>query len=125
MYNITDSKTLIKYLKYLIDFADTSLSQDYVTDNSYSSLKIEADLFNTRISNSSYFQSKLKKEISSIKLPEIMKEYSFLNTIRVFSKWIRYNSRDIDDKVQSKRRENILEFRNRLNNIYELMIAKS
>ncbi len=48
---ITDIKTLIKYLEYLLDYSDLIYSQNNLTENLYKDLKKEAQFFYDRVSN--------------------------------------------------------------------------
>jgi hypothetical protein len=121
---ISNIKTLIKYVEYLIDFAETISNREIILDNDYENLGIEIKLFHKRLINSTIIPPSLKKELLKIGLDSVKK----------YSLSVLFNNLFNEDSIEDAsgeyglniiRRKNIQDFRTRLYNMYKLIIVKS
>ena len=126
LHKISNVDLLIKYLIYLIDYADLIYSQKMLSENSYTSLQVEIELFHSRVKNSSFIPNAIKTELSKIKLPSIKKEFSRQGIFRsLYLRWVLRSVTLIDEKIENQLRTNVKEFRDRLENFFSLIKAKS
>jgi len=126
LHKISNLDLLIKYLIYLIDYADLIYSQKMLSENNYTSLQVEIELFHSRVKNSSFIPNAIKTELSKIKLPSIKKEFSRQGIFRsLYLRWVLRSVTLIDEKIENQLRTNVKEFRDRLENFFSLIKAKS
>ncbi len=125
MNEISDKYILVKYIKYLIEFADSVFSQNIITDNDYLNLMSESELFCKRIRESSFVLPKIKDELLNIRIPKITQEFSFLGVLRAFKRSSMNQDSEIDNELQIRKRTNILNYKNRMSNFLDLIIMKS
>ena len=120
MKNIDDPIILKKYIEYLAEMAESIFSHLHITDNDYQSLFIESELFCKRVLKSKKLPSGLKTQLMEMRLPGMSKEFSILSLLKLRRYKYRFN-----DEFELKRRENILRYKERLNNLRLLIEAKS
>jgi hypothetical protein len=123
MDKIDSTKTLVKYIKYLIDYSDLISSQQDTLDNSYTSLTNEINLFHTRVQNTDFIPPNIKTELLNIKLPQVKDSYSSTNLFRF--RIPSYNRFGYEEEFRNKMLKNILEFKDHLENIFDLLSAKN
>ena len=123
---INSIDTFVKYIEYLIDYADMIYSQETLTENNYIALWKEVNLFHKRISVSEIIPDTIKSELLKIKLPQTKKEFSIAGIIRLYYyKLLPQLENSIDKKIENQLRENVKDFRNRLDNIFYIIKVKS
>ncbi len=123
---ISNVNGLIKYLEYLIDYSDFIYSQNILTDDLYNDLKKEAKAFNDKVSNSGFIPPLLKNELLDTVVLEKYEKQSLIGLLFfLFKKLLNVRYESNYDDVRNERRENILEYRNRLDNIYKAILVKS
>lgn len=125
MDEISDKHILIKYIKYLIDYADSVISQKVITENDYFNLMNESELFCKRISKSSFIVPKIKAELLNIRLPKVTREFSFQGVLRAFKRQSMYEDYQFDNDLEIRKRGNILNYKERMSNFLDLIIMKS
>ena len=123
---ITTLDSFVKYVTYLIDFANLIYEQETLTENNYISLWKETNLFHKRISVSEIIPGTIKSELLKIKLPQTKKEFSLTGIIRFyFYKLLPQMDNSIDEKIERILRKNVKEFRDRLENIFCIIKTKN
>lgn len=125
MKDINNLNVLKKYIEYLVDFTGSIFSKPIITDNDYRSLLIESELFCKRVSESNFISPGLKTKLLSIRLAKINKEFSGRGILRALYIWKSRRESDFDSGLETKRRENILKYKEQMNNLLLLINAKS
>ena len=121
MKDINQPKVLREYLEYLAGLANLVYSHINITDNDYQSLFIESELFYKRILNANNLPASVRTKLLELKLPKMKQEFSLWSALKLVKK----RNSNYDDKFELRRRENILTFRDQLNNLLLLIDAKS
>lgn len=121
MKDISNPNVLKKYIEYLADLADSIYSQLHITDNAYQSLFIESELFCNKVSEANSLPQNLKTKLLELKLPEIHEEFSLWSLLKLK----RRSFNKTDNEFEFKRRENILRYKDRMNNFLLFINAKS
>jgi len=123
MKKIEEKKTLIKYAKYLISFADQLLEKYDLCLSDVNQLKKENEVFQTRIIQSEYMSAKLKESVSNINIKPPLDEINdnffkilFFNFIR---RWEVMNYRESSKYDVEEFRENIILYKNKLVNFVQ------
>jgi len=123
MKAFTSISSVLEYLKYLADYSGYIYSQKEISEGDYNCIINEIELFHRRIKEAGFITPILKKELLSINLNPMKKEFSLLSFFG-FS----YRSWDYPETNavhQDKRRKNIWELKNHLDNIYTIILLKS
>ena len=121
MDKINSTSMLVKYIKYLVDYSDLIASQQESLDNSYTSLINEINLFHTRVQNSDFIPTNIKTELLNINLPQNKDKFSFANLFRLN---IFNNRHEYEEESRNKMLENIIELKDHLENIFDLLAVK-
>lgn len=121
MDKIDSANMLVKYIKYLIDYSDLISSQQDTLDNSYTSLINEINLFHIRVQNADFIPTNIKTELLNINLPKEKEKFSFTN---LFRSRISNYSYDYEEESRNKMLKNIIELKDHLENIYDLLLVK-
>jgi hypothetical protein len=121
MKDINNPNVLKEYLEYLTEFADSIYSHLLITDNDYHSLFIESELFCKKVSEANSLPINLKIKLLELKLPKINEEFSLWSLLKLK----RRSFSKTDNELEYKRRENILRYKDQLNNLLLFVDAKS
>lgn len=121
MKDINNPKILRKYIEYLSEYSDSIYSRLNITDNEYQSLFVESELFCKKLSEAKSLPPYLKSKLIELKLPKINEEFSFGTLLKLKNR----SYRNYADEIEFKRRENILRYKDQLNNILALIDTKS
>ncbi len=121
MDKIDSPNMLVKYIKYLIDYSDLITSQQDTLDNSYTSLTYEIKLFHTKVQNSDFIPTNIKTELLNINLPQVKDQFSIFN---LFRSRISNNGYGYEEEFRDKMLKNIIELKDHLENILDLLSAK-
>jgi hypothetical protein len=125
MDDINNLNILKKYIEYLVDLTGSTFSKPIITDNDYQSLLIESELFCKRVSGSNFITPGLQTKLLSNRLAKINEEFSFRGTLRALNIWKTKRESYFDSGLETKRRENILKYKEQMNNLLLLIDAKS
>ena len=121
MDKIDSANMLVKYIKYLIDYSDLISSEQDTLDNSYTSLTNEINLFHTRVQNADFIPTNIKTELLNINLPQHKDKFSFANLFRLH---ISNNRYEYEEESRNKMLKNIIELKDHLENIFDLLSVK-
>ena len=121
MDKIDSANMLVKYIKYLIDYSDLIASQQDTLDNSYTSLTNEINLFHTRVQNTDFIPTNIKTELLNINLPQVKDQFSIFN---LFRSRISNNRNGDEEEFRNKMLKNIIELKDHLENIFDLLSVK-
>lgn len=123
--NICSIEILLKYIGYLVDYSESVLSTVIISDNEYSSLFLESELFCKRIIESEIISPGLMEELIQAKLLKIDEEFSIKTYLKSLIKRNKYKYYSNNSELENQRRENLLLYRDRMKNIYDLVLSKA
>jgi len=66
--SVPNADSLVKYIQYLLDYADSIYSVDTISENNYISLQNEINYFHKKINNSGKIPHSIKSKLLQIKL---------------------------------------------------------
>jgi len=122
--SISSITTLLKYISYLVEYSDTILSSVIISENEYSSLRIESELFCKRVSECEIIPPGLKSELIQLKLLKVDEEFSLKTFMKSLFKRNKYKYVSTNSSFENQRRENLLLYRDHMQNIYSLISTK-